>query len=242
MAWGGRAMVGRGAAMAWRGRATGAPATAMAWKGRAIAGPGTAMAAKQNADGRDPDPRWRLSIATPRVARSLGRTGAHGSTIATEQEFLRRSRRRRVRFCKCAKLVPREQSGREDSNLRLLGPEPSALPGCATPRFRRERSRYGEHSRRAPLMAAGGSIVNAILPASPPRVARLPFTTRRHRALSVGAAIVLHSRNCRTIASHAFPTAEARVKHSCNRSVRNPVRADLLHRNAAPVAPGYHLP
>ena len=28
----------------------------------------------------------------------------------------------------------REWSGREDSNLRLLGPEPSALPGCATPR------------------------------------------------------------------------------------------------------------
>jgi hypothetical protein len=26
------------------------------------------------------------------------------------------------------------QSGREDSNLRLLGPEPSALPDCATPR------------------------------------------------------------------------------------------------------------
>ena len=25
-------------------------------------------------------------------------------------------------------------SGREDLNLRLLGPEPSALPGCATPR------------------------------------------------------------------------------------------------------------
>jgi hypothetical protein len=28
----------------------------------------------------------------------------------------------------------RNQSGREDLNLRLLGPEPSALPGCATPR------------------------------------------------------------------------------------------------------------
>ena len=25
-------------------------------------------------------------------------------------------------------------SGRQDSNLRLLGPKPSALPGCATPR------------------------------------------------------------------------------------------------------------
>ena len=25
-------------------------------------------------------------------------------------------------------------SGREDSNLRPLGPKPSALPGCATPR------------------------------------------------------------------------------------------------------------
>ena len=27
------------------------------------------------------------------------------------------------------------QSGREDSNLRLHGPEPCALPGCATPRI-----------------------------------------------------------------------------------------------------------
>ncbi len=26
-------------------------------------------------------------------------------------------------------------SGRQDSNLRPLGPEPSALPGCATPRL-----------------------------------------------------------------------------------------------------------
>ena len=26
-------------------------------------------------------------------------------------------------------------SGREDSNLRPLGPKPSALPGCATPRI-----------------------------------------------------------------------------------------------------------
>ena len=26
------------------------------------------------------------------------------------------------------------KSGREDSNLRPLGPKPSALPGCATPR------------------------------------------------------------------------------------------------------------
>src|SRR5947207_2425661 len=29
----------------------------------------------------------------------------------------------------------RNWSGREDSNLRPLGPKPSALPGCATPRL-----------------------------------------------------------------------------------------------------------
>src|SRR5262245_12238278 len=29
-------------------------------------------------------------------------------------------------------------SGREDLNLRLHGPEPCALPGCATPRCRRD--------------------------------------------------------------------------------------------------------
>src|SRR5207237_4642484 len=32
-------------------------------------------------------------------------------------------------FCK------KDWSGREDSNLRPLGPKPSALPGCATPRL-----------------------------------------------------------------------------------------------------------
>src|SRR6185503_6442425 len=31
-------------------------------------------------------------------------------------------------------------SGREDSNLRPLGPKPSALPGCATPRFARKKT------------------------------------------------------------------------------------------------------
>ena len=30
---------------------------------------------------------------------------------------------------------PPRWSGRQDLNLRLLGPEPSALPGCATPRI-----------------------------------------------------------------------------------------------------------
>ena len=37
-----------------------------------------------------------------------------------------------------------KKSGREDSNLRPLGPKPSALPGCATPR--KETSLY---TRRA---------------------------------------------------------------------------------------------
>ena len=52
------------------------------------------------------------------------------------------ARRNRVpakpnRFCgmkeEQAKLVP-TWSGRQDSNLRPLGPKPSALPNCATPR------------------------------------------------------------------------------------------------------------
>ena len=38
-----------------------------------------------------------------------------------------------------------EWSGREDSNLRPLGPKPSALPGCATPRG--TASRCALHSR-----------------------------------------------------------------------------------------------
>ncbi len=58
------------------------------------------------------------------------------------------------------------ESGREDLNLRLLGPEPSALPGCATPRSAAARSRYGERAwRSAPLMAGRTPPVNAIRPA-----------------------------------------------------------------------------
>ena len=48
-------------------------------------------------------------------------------------------------------------SGREDLNLRLPGPEPGALPGCATPRSRRllprQRGR-GPCSSRASLSSA----------------------------------------------------------------------------------------
>src|SRR5689334_11269299 len=45
-------------------------------------------------------------------------------------------------------------SGREDLNLRLHGPEPCALPGCATPRCRGsgsmspERNAAAQHGRR----------------------------------------------------------------------------------------------
>ena len=46
------------------------------------------------------------------------------------------------------------ESGREDLNLRLLGPEPSALPGCATPRM------LPETGNSAPFMAAKGRFVN----------------------------------------------------------------------------------
>src|SRR5207237_1265267 len=33
--------------------------------------------------------------------------------------------------------LKKTRSGREDLNLRLFGPEPNALPGCATPRVER---------------------------------------------------------------------------------------------------------
>ena len=47
-------------------------------------------------------------------------------------------------------------SGREDSNLRPLGPKPSALPGCATPRtfsqasglFRLSESGHSSHRQK----------------------------------------------------------------------------------------------
>jgi hypothetical protein len=43
-----------------------------------------------------------------------------------------------------------EWSGREDSNLRPPGPEPGALPDCATPRTPRKITEAGaQHGRRA---------------------------------------------------------------------------------------------
>ena len=44
----------------------------------------------------------------------------------------------------------RQWSGREDLNLRLLGPEPSALPGCATPRIPPRRRGAGCRIRTVP--------------------------------------------------------------------------------------------
>src|SRR5215216_942196 len=38
-------------------------------------------------------------------------------------------------------------SGREDSNLRPLGPKPSALPGCATPRNELSTDERRRHSK-----------------------------------------------------------------------------------------------
>src|SRR5207237_9322183 len=45
-------------------------------------------------------------------------------------------------FCK------KDWSGREDSNLRPLGPKPSALPGCATPRSILRRIHYFAEKKR----------------------------------------------------------------------------------------------
>ncbi len=52
-------------------------------------------------------------------------------------------------------------SGREDSNLRPLGPEPSALPGCATPRLFQthtfvNRASRGARSPRPPGRVSSG--------------------------------------------------------------------------------------
>jgi integrase len=88
------------------------------------------------------------------------------------------------------------ESGREDLNLRLLGPEPSALPGCATPRSAAARSRYGERAwRSAPLMAVRASSVNAIRPAALRASSLLDGLPLGRRVTSVANIIVLLSRN-----------------------------------------------
>src|SRR5207244_9876814 len=51
-------------------------------------------------------------------------------------------------FCK------KDWSGREDSNLRPLGPKPSALPGCATPRVL--MTNHASPKKRRYILASGG--------------------------------------------------------------------------------------
>jgi hypothetical protein len=53
-------------------------------------------------------------------------------------------------------------SGREDLNLRPLGPEPSALPGCATPRAAASRSRKASAHGGPALMAGRSPYVNGL--------------------------------------------------------------------------------
>src|ERR1019366_8004191 len=102
-------------------------------------------------------------------------------------------------------------SGREDSNLRLLGPEPSALPGCATPRSTASSRATASTRGGAVLMTARARVVNAIR--------QSPVPVNDAYACVV---ILLFAGNYRTIASQAFPHPISRVKHDCNRTARNP--------------------
>src|SRR6185437_12349008 len=56
----------------------------------------------------------------------------HGPTFAPAHETPRRVLRRAPQPAEHGSFF--DESGREDLNLRLPGPEPGALPGCATPR------------------------------------------------------------------------------------------------------------
>jgi integrase len=83
--------------------------------------------------------RGLLAALRPQLPHKLPQGGPQGSTVGSGPKTEKR-----------AASDSYDLSGREDLNLRLLGPEPSALPGCATPRYRRralprasERAPYG---------------------------------------------------------------------------------------------------
>src|SRR3954469_19846147 len=69
------------------------------------------------------------------------------------------------------------ESGREDLNLRPPGPQPGALPGCATPRTPGEVTTR-RPAARAPAVPA--SPVTAVGPPVPPVLGK-PATRRRGR-------------------------------------------------------------
>ena len=76
-------------------------------------------------------------------------------------------------------------SGREDLNLRPLGPEPSALPGCATPRiiplvFVPSRQRRLVHFRRTSHAPLGHPCCpTSLTNTHPPRsLQRIPVSSR----------------------------------------------------------------
>src|ERR1700733_14934305 len=55
-------------------------------------------------------------------------------------------------------------SGRQDLNLRPPGPQPGALPDCATPRGRSMITRRGARIRHAERRRAGGAPGKATVP------------------------------------------------------------------------------
>src|SRR5260370_8052396 len=73
-----------------------------------------------------------------------------------------------------------EWSGREDLNLRLHGPEPCALPGCATPRM----TPYCTQARHASQAYFPTSFTNLHSPASRVFIAPRTFSTTVSRWFS----------------------------------------------------------
>jgi hypothetical protein len=90
-----------------------------------------------------------ITRAVPELVEVLGRLPTRLPKTPTGGGQTQATQKRKVTQLRMLQM----QSGREDLNLRLLGPEPSALPGCATPRGSADaRSRYGERAWRGRLL------------------------------------------------------------------------------------------
>ena len=119
-----------------------------------------------------PGPAWRRSPSTRRTcARRCKRPGAARTLLHLPRQprqprrpcpaewprIGRRRERRKPRVCRAF-----EVSGRQDLNLRPPGPQPGALPDCATPRC--SSSEAGDGNRTRPKSLEGSCATTTLRP------------------------------------------------------------------------------
>ena len=156
-----------------------------------------------------PTLRGFVPRSSPLAPVQLGSMRGHDGTSEVDRTARQRPPVRRASLLFPAN--PVDLSGREDLNLRPLGPEPSALPVCATPRATASRSRMASARGGLALMAGRSRLVNGLLEyhGSIGEIrwyGNIPIITKLQ-------SLIDH---------RTFPRVNRRVKRHCNARSRDP--------------------